>query len=163
VAGIVGVSRNNSRIRGSTASTTDPLAGREYAGGLSLANARRTAFREIPSFLEIALIAIPSDRCNRRISAQSSTVITLHRVTQGVHFQPPTEGQSSPDVDSRNESQLSVTERELTDIDVGLCVEEVKVRRVFRAALLARAPLATLSAPSEARRGSGSSDGRGMR
>jgi len=32
---------------------------RQYAGGLSLANARRTAFREISSFLEIALIAIP--------------------------------------------------------------------------------------------------------
>jgi hypothetical protein len=86
VAGIVGVSCKSSRIRGSTASTTDPLGGREYAGGLSLANARRTAFREISSFLEIALIAIPSDRCNRRISAQSSTVITLHRVTQGFIF-----------------------------------------------------------------------------
>jgi hypothetical protein len=100
VAGILGVCLSNSRIRGSTASTTDALGGREYAGGLSLANARRTAFREMPNSREIALIAIPSDRRNRRISAQSSTVITLHRVTQGVHFQPSLGGQFSPVVDS---------------------------------------------------------------
>ena len=56
------------------------------AGGLSLANARRTAFREISSFLEIALITIPSDRCNRRISAQSSTVITPTGSVRGFIF-----------------------------------------------------------------------------
>ncbi len=57
-----------------------------YRGGRSLASARRTAFLEIPRSREIALIAIPSDLCSRRISAQFSTVITLHRVTQGVEL-----------------------------------------------------------------------------
>jgi hypothetical protein len=92
VAGIVGVVRSSTRLCGSNASTADPFGGRQYAGGLSLASARRTAFREIPRFLEIALIAIPSDLCSRRISAQSSTVITLYSVTQGVHFRPSIRG-----------------------------------------------------------------------
>jgi hypothetical protein len=47
-------------MAGSTASTTDPLAGREYDGGESLAKARRTAFRDVPVLRTIALIAIPS-------------------------------------------------------------------------------------------------------
>ena len=47
------------------------------------------------------MIPIPSDLCSRRISAQSSTVITLHRVTQGVHFQPSIKGQFSPVVNNR--------------------------------------------------------------
>ncbi len=93
MAGIVGVARNSSRICGSTASTTDPFAGREYDGGESLARARRTAFREIPVFRTIALIAIRSAVCSRRISAKSSTVITLHRVEQGVRLHPSIRGQ----------------------------------------------------------------------
>lgn len=60
---------------------------------------RRTAFLEIPNRRAIALIGISSARCNRRISAQSSTLITLHRVTEGVHFHPPIRGQFSPDAD----------------------------------------------------------------
>ncbi|SCF21847.1 hypothetical protein GA0070558_1567 [Micromonospora haikouensis] len=38
--------------------------------------ALRTVFRETPSRRQMALIAIRSARCNRRISAQSSTLST---------------------------------------------------------------------------------------
>ena len=71
VAGIVGNACNNSRIRGSNASTADPADRRTYCGGPSEANAARTVLRETPR--AIILIGIPSARCNRRISAQSST------------------------------------------------------------------------------------------
>lgn len=54
VAGIVGRARSNSRIRSSTASTTDPLAARSYLDG-SLAIAARTVFRETPITRAIAL------------------------------------------------------------------------------------------------------------
>lgn len=47
----------------------------------------------------IALIATPSTRCGRRTAAQSSAVITLHRVVQGLHFQTPG-GQSSAVADT---------------------------------------------------------------
>src|SRR3954467_306213 len=73
VAGIVGTAINNSRIRGSTASTIDPAGARAYRGGPSDANAARTVFFETPNTLAITLIGIRSARCNRRISAQSST------------------------------------------------------------------------------------------
>ena len=45
--------------------------------GLVAANADATVFREIPNCLVIARPDSPSDRCTRRIAAQSSTVITL--------------------------------------------------------------------------------------
>jgi hypothetical protein len=77
VAGIVGVSRSNSRICTSTASTAEPFAGRWYFGGRSLASARLTVFFEMPRCRAIARIGISSARCRRRISAQSSTRITL--------------------------------------------------------------------------------------
>jgi len=77
VAGIRGSLLSSSRIRGSTASTAEPRAAREYLGGASLANAARTVFLEIPITLAIALIGICSALCNRRISAQSSTDSTL--------------------------------------------------------------------------------------
>ena len=67
---------------------------------LHLASARRTAFLEILNRRAIALIGIASARCNRRISAQSSTLITLHRVTEGVRFHPSIRGQFSPVVDT---------------------------------------------------------------
>src|SRR5689334_24647052 len=51
----------------------DPAGLRSYRGGPSEANAARTVFRETPNFRAIALIGNPSARCNRRISAQSST------------------------------------------------------------------------------------------
>ncbi|KRF35504.1 hypothetical protein ASG96_18950 [Terrabacter sp. Soil810] len=92
VAGIVGHERNSSMIAGSTASTHEPFPGRSYRGGLSLANARRTAFREIRNRRAIALIGICSARCNRRISAQSSTLITLHRLTERGPFSPVDQG-----------------------------------------------------------------------
>lgn len=93
VAGMSGVARSSSRIAGSTASTIEPLGARTYFGGTSRANARRTAFLETPSRRAIALIAIPSTRCSLRISAQSSTVITLLSVAEGVRFQPTLRGQ----------------------------------------------------------------------
>jgi hypothetical protein len=72
-----GYARSNSRTRGSTASTTDPAGRRTYLGGPSLASADRTVFLEIPSSRAIAFTGMPSARCNRRISAQSSTDSTL--------------------------------------------------------------------------------------
>ena len=77
VAGIVGVSLSSSRICTSTASTTEPLAGRSYFGGRSLASACFTVFFEMPRCRAIARIGICSARCSLRISAQSSTRITL--------------------------------------------------------------------------------------
>ena len=76
VAGIVGHACSNSRIRGSTASTTDPVAAARYAGGPSAANAFFTVFFEHPITRAITLIGIRSARCSRRISAQSSTLNT---------------------------------------------------------------------------------------
>src|SRR3954468_8861685 len=76
VAGIVGTACSSSRIRGSTSSTTDPRGGRSYFGGPSLRNAAFTVFFETPMTRAITLIGIRSDRCNRRISAQSSTAST---------------------------------------------------------------------------------------
>jgi hypothetical protein len=73
VAGIVGHAANNSRIRGSTASTIEPTGRREYFGGPSEANAAFTVFFEHPNTRAITLIGIFSARCNRLISAQSST------------------------------------------------------------------------------------------
>jgi hypothetical protein len=49
---------------------------RSYLGGVSAANATRTVFRATPTCRAIALIPMPSDRCNRRISAHSSKLIT---------------------------------------------------------------------------------------
>lgn len=111
VAGIVGVSRSSSRICTSTASTTEPLAGRSYFGGRSLASARLTVFFEMPRCRAIARIGICSARCSLRISAQSSTQITLSlltsdqdqdqaKITKWVTFDPPSEGQDSSDADT---------------------------------------------------------------
>src|SRR4051812_22362487 len=48
----------------------------------------------------IALIGICSARCNRRISAQSSTLITLQSDSGGVRFRPSPRGQFSRVVDT---------------------------------------------------------------
>jgi hypothetical protein len=48
VAGIIGYTANNSRIRGSTESAMDPFGGRTYFGGASDANAARTVFLATP-------------------------------------------------------------------------------------------------------------------
>lgn len=100
VAGIVGVTANSSRIRGSTASTSDPRGCRSYFGGTSRRNAARTVFLEHPTRRAITLIGIPSLRCNRRISAQSSTLFTLHTISEGVRFRTTPGGQFSPVVDT---------------------------------------------------------------
>jgi len=76
VAGISGNSASNNRIRGSNPSTADPTGARSYLGGTSEANASRTVFLANPNLRAIGLIPIFSDKCNRRISTQSSTVIT---------------------------------------------------------------------------------------
>jgi hypothetical protein len=76
VAGIGGNAASSSRIRGSNASATDPCGARAYFGGLSLASAACTVFREIPITRAISAIGMPSARRSRRISAQSSTLST---------------------------------------------------------------------------------------
>lgn len=53
-----------------------------------------------PNWRTNALIAIPSTRCNRRTSAQSSTLITLHKVTEGVRSHTTNRGHYSRVVDS---------------------------------------------------------------
>jgi hypothetical protein len=88
VAGIVGVASNNRRISGSKLSTADPVAARSYFGGPDEANAAATVFLEIPNCLAIARPDNRSDRSNRRISAQSSTVITLLIVEEWLRFRP---------------------------------------------------------------------------
>ena len=100
VAGIDGVASNNRRISGSNASTADPTGARSYFGGLDEANAAATVFREIPNCLAIARPDNRSDRCNRRISAQSSTVITLLIVEEWLRFQPQHVAQYSTADDS---------------------------------------------------------------
>ena len=80
VAGIRGYSRSSSRIRGSTASTADPFGARSYRGGPGEANAFFTVFRATPLKRAISEIDTPSAR-NRRISAQSLTLITHSRFT----------------------------------------------------------------------------------
>ena len=99
VAGILGQACNNSRIRGSTASTTDAVLWRRYAGGALAANAVFTVFFEHPNTRAITLIGIRSARYNRRISAQSSTLNTHFlltsaevSITEGVSFQLPLRG-----------------------------------------------------------------------
>jgi hypothetical protein len=75
----------SARSRGASAVTVElktssrvmsAFGARSHFGGRSLATARRTVVREIPNFRAIARIGICSARCNRRISVQSSTLIT---------------------------------------------------------------------------------------
>ena len=90
-AGICGNSLSRARIFGSTASTIDPDPGRIYRGGCTDRTALRTVFLARRSLFAIALIDICSARYSRRISAQSSTVITLpSRIVEaeGVNIHP---------------------------------------------------------------------------
>jgi hypothetical protein len=59
VAGSRGNARSSSRIRGSYASTKDPVGARTYLGGPSLANADFTVFREQPISRAISEIDTP--------------------------------------------------------------------------------------------------------
>lgn len=70
------VRRAGSWICGSIVDAVEPFAARSYRGGSCEASAFFTVFFEIPSLRAMARIAIPSARCNRRISAQSSTFNT---------------------------------------------------------------------------------------
>ena len=76
VAGMSGNSVSNARIADSNPSTLEPTGARSYFGGSSAANAARTVFLAKPSRRAIAFTGICSDKCNLRISAQSSTLIT---------------------------------------------------------------------------------------
>jgi len=67
---------NSFRIAGSNSSTLDPARSRSYFGGTSDANADRTVFRANPNRRPIVFTPNCSDRYNRRISAQCSTLIT---------------------------------------------------------------------------------------
>ncbi len=101
VAGIFASTRSHFRISGSTTSTNDPRGARRYTGGASDAKAARTVFLATPSLRTIALIGMPSALCSRRISAQSSTEITLQECRRGVKIQTsPRGGQYSPVVDT---------------------------------------------------------------
>src|SRR5690349_5513274 len=60
-------------MRGSNTSTLEPADRRSYLGGASARNAARTVLRDTFITRAIILIGNPSARCNRRISAQSST------------------------------------------------------------------------------------------
>jgi hypothetical protein len=108
VAGIVGIDRSNSRIRGSNSSSIDPAGFRSYFGGPAAANAAFTVLREIPINRATSEIDTLSDRCNRRISAQSSTLNTRFllgsvqpRLSRKlVNFQLPRSGQYSVAVDT---------------------------------------------------------------
>ena len=109
VEGIDGYAASSSRIRGSNASATDPCGFRTYFGGLSLASAAFTVFREIPITRAISAIGICSARLSRRISAQSSTLSTCFlpdsapaRVSgKLVNFRLPRCGQYSVAADTR--------------------------------------------------------------
>lgn len=72
-----------------------PAAGSAYRGGADAARAFFAVFFEIPNRRAIARIAIPSARCSRRISAQSSTPNTPDR-QRWVNVQPEPEGQAEP-------------------------------------------------------------------
>ena len=76
VAGICGQAANSSRILGSASLTTDTAGGRSYCGGPSEARAAFTVFREIRNTRATSESGNRSDRRNRRISAQSSTLNT---------------------------------------------------------------------------------------
>jgi len=76
VAGISGVSANRPRTRASYGVNDVGPGLRAYFGGLSDAMAFKTVVLEIPNFLATSALATPS-AANRRINAQSSTVITL--------------------------------------------------------------------------------------
>jgi hypothetical protein len=67
-----GNSASIDRIAGSNASTAEPFGARRYLGGLPDANAFATVFLEMLNRRAIAACESFSDKCSRRISAQSS-------------------------------------------------------------------------------------------
>lgn len=85
-AGILGNDASNARICGSASSANRGLGARSYLGGSTERNAARTVFRDIPRRRATSLIERRSERCNRRISAQSSTLITPQEHRRGSEF-----------------------------------------------------------------------------
>jgi len=63
--------------------------------------------RAIPNLLAIAACDKPSDLRNRRISAQSSTLITPQAVLGVLNLHPSTTAQYSRDVDTRHLQERS--------------------------------------------------------
>ena len=66
-------------------------------------------FREIPNCLAIARPDNRSDRCNRRISAQSATVITLLIIEEWLTYQPQDVAQYSTADDTLGPGSLGST------------------------------------------------------
>ncbi len=110
--GIDGHCASNDRICGSNASTNEPRGPRSRRGGSTARTAERTVFRDNPNRRASSLIGTPSARCNRRISAHSSNLITPPHLRRGVNSNPPPEGQSQAAVDREHRfSQLTCESR----------------------------------------------------
>jgi hypothetical protein len=85
VAGIVGYAPSSARTASSICAHADVVtAARSYRGGAAECTALATVFRDRASCRAIAACDSFSDRYSRRISAQSSTVITLQ--SKGAHI-----------------------------------------------------------------------------
>ena len=85
MAGIVGYWPSSTRTASSICAHADVVTGaRSYRGGSSKLSALATVLRDRASCRAIAACDSFSDRYSRRISAQSSTVITLQ--SKGAHF-----------------------------------------------------------------------------
>lgn len=107
VAGISGNSARSVLILGSNAPTIDALDRRSYRGGSSAANAVRTVFRATPNRRAIALIAMPSNLCSRRISAHSSILITPSLWPRGVKIRSASGGQYWRGVDTARSQSVA--------------------------------------------------------
>jgi hypothetical protein len=108
VAGILASNASSRRIAASNASTAEPVAGREYRGGSAEASALATVFLEIPKRRAIAACDNRSDLCSRRISAQSSTLITPQQYRGVLTIHPSTTAQFSAVVDSARKTAVVV-------------------------------------------------------
>src|SRR3954470_3284324 len=73
---MLGSSRSRSQIQSLNGSSFDTVGAREYLGGVSNANARRTVLRCSPVRRLISRIDNRSTRCMRLISAHCSTPTT---------------------------------------------------------------------------------------
>ena len=85
MAGIVGNAINSSRTASANGSNPDPAGALTYRGGSAEANALATVLRDTPNRCAITRPDNLSTRLSRRISAQSSTVITIH-LHQVAHY-----------------------------------------------------------------------------
>jgi hypothetical protein len=97
VAGICECARSSSWIARSNMFTADPFVYPWYRGVPGQRPTHRV--REIPT-VAITPIRVASARRDRRTSAQSSTLIALQRVAEGVRIDPSIGGQFSADADT---------------------------------------------------------------